>query len=49
MAEELSVAEYSLIGMETKPKLSESEAIDRAAMTFVPEVCDFGKIAALCA
>jgi hypothetical protein len=30
MAEELSVAEYSLIGMDTKPKLSDNEAIERA-------------------
>jgi hypothetical protein len=30
-AEELSVAEYSLMGMETNPKLSERDAIDRAA------------------
>jgi hypothetical protein len=32
IAEEFSVAEYNLIGMETSPKLSEREAIDRAAM-----------------
>src|SRR5688500_1191326 len=29
---ELSVAEYSFTGIDTKPKLSESDAIERAAM-----------------
>src|SRR5579862_9919713 len=32
MAAELSVAEYSLIGMDTKPKVSERDAIERAGM-----------------
>ncbi len=39
IADELSVAEYSLIGMDTKPKLSDSEAIERAAMISVLRPC----------
>jgi hypothetical protein len=37
MPAEFSVAEYSLIGMDTKPKLSERDAIDLVAMAESPE------------
>jgi hypothetical protein len=33
MAAELSVAEYSLTGMETKPKVKERDAIERAGIS----------------
>src|SRR5438094_4695756 len=47
MLDELSVAEYSFTGIDTSPKLSDSEAMERAAMSAPRIFATEGQISAI--